>query len=68
MENVYNVNIDSNKAALIIISQVGDYRVQITVTLTSASMREEPDSDQAKGEWRKRGRETSVEGVPTYMC
>jgi len=49
VENVYNVNIDSNKAALVIISQVGDYRVQVTVTLTSASMRDEPDPDQAKG-------------------
>ena len=50
VENIYNVSANVSKAALIVIAQVDVYRVQVSVTLTSACMREEPTVDQAKGE------------------
>ncbi len=53
VENIYNVSANVDKAALVVISQVSDYRVQATVTLTSASMREEPTAEQGKGEEKK---------------
>lgn len=49
--NIYNVSPEINKAAFIIVSQVGDYRVQVTVTMTSTLMRDEPTPEQAKSEF-----------------
>lgn len=49
-KNVYNVTPDLSKAAFLIISQVGDFCVQVSVTLTSTDMREEPTKEQATGE------------------
>ena len=48
-ENVYNLTPEPQKAAFIVISQVEDYRVQVSITLTSTLMREEPSSEQAAG-------------------
>lgn len=48
-ENVYNLTPEPQKAAFIVISQVEDYRVQVTITLTSTLMREEPTPEQAAG-------------------
>ena len=47
---VYNVNLEPQRAALIIISQVGEHRVQVTLTLTSTVMRETPPPEQRAGE------------------
>lgn len=38
---MYNVTPDPSKASLLVISQVGDHRIQVTVTLTSKAVREE---------------------------
>ena len=38
---MYNVTPDPSKASILVISQVGDHRIQVTVTLTSKAMREE---------------------------
>ena len=48
-ENVYNLTPEPQKGAFIVISQVEDYRVQVTITLTSTLMREEPSPEQAAG-------------------
>ena len=37
-----------DKSRMIIITQVGDYRVQLTVTLTSTKMRDEPSEEEAR--------------------
>ena len=46
---MYNLTPEPQKSALIVISQVGDYRVQVTITLTSTQMRDEPTPEQAAG-------------------
>ena len=50
VENIYNVTPKMGKSAFVIIAQVESYRIQVTVTLTSSAMREEPTPEQAKGE------------------
>ena len=55
IKNIYNVTPKFEKSAFIIISQVDDYCIQVTVTMTSTSMREEPTPEQAKGELRGDG-------------
>lgn len=50
-ENIYNVTPDLSKASIFIISQVGEHRIQVTVTLTSKAMREDPaTSEGGEGE------------------
>lgn len=39
------------KAVFTIITQVEEYCIQVSVTLTSTTMREEPSPEQAKSEW-----------------
>ncbi len=48
-ENIYNITPDTAKGSFTIISQVGAYCVQVSVTMTSASTREDPTPEQAKG-------------------
>ena len=48
---MYNVTPDEHKSALAVISQVGDYCIQITVTLTSVLMRETPSAEELLGKW-----------------
>ena len=53
--NIYNVTPNVEKAAFTIISQVEEYCINVSLTLTSTMMREEPSPEQAKGEefgWR----------------
>lgn len=47
---MYNVTPDQSKAAFLVISQVGEYCIRVTLTLTSIAMREEPTPQQAKSE------------------
>ncbi len=59
IENIYNVTPNVDKAAFIIVAQVEEYRIDVSLTLTSTMMREEPSPEQAKGEegsWRRDGR------------
>jgi hypothetical protein len=46
---VYNVTPDVDKAGFLVISQVGEYCIRVSLTLTSTSMREEPTAQQAEG-------------------
>ena len=48
--NIYNVTPNAAKAVFTVISQVGDYCINVSLTLTSTMMREEPSPEQAKGE------------------
>ena len=48
-ENIYNITPLPDKAALTIISQVGDYRIIVSVTFTSTLMRQEPSALQMQG-------------------
>lgn len=48
-ELVYNVNQDVGRAAILVISQVEEHRVQVTLTLTSTEMRETPSPEQSHG-------------------
>lgn len=50
-ELVYNVNQDTSRAAILVISQVEDHRVQVTLTLTSTEMRDTPAPEQIQGVW-----------------
>jgi zinc finger RNA-binding protein len=47
---VYNVSEDVGRAAILVISQVEDHRVQATLTLTSTEMRDPPSSDQSQAD------------------
>lgn len=47
---VYNLTQEPGRAAVLIISQVGEHRVQVTVTLTSTEMREPPLPEQSDSE------------------
>lgn len=49
LENIYNITPDPGRSTFIVISQVGDYCIQVSITLTSSSMRDEPTPEQAKG-------------------
>ena len=42
-EVVYNVSQEESQAAILVISQVAEHRVQVTLTLTSTEMRETPE-------------------------
>lgn len=46
---MYNVSEDAGKAAILVISQVEDHRVQVTLTLTSTDMRNLPSPEEAEG-------------------
>ena len=46
---VYNVSEDLGRAAILVISQVEEHRVQVTLTVTSTDMRETPTPEQAQG-------------------
>lgn len=53
-ENIYNVTPDPSKASIFIISQVGEHRIQVTVTLTSKAMRDEEHvAEETGGEGEK---------------
>lgn len=47
---VYNVTPQPSKAAVLVISQIGDHAVTLTLTLTSTLMREDPTPEQLAGE------------------
>jgi hypothetical protein len=72
-ENVYNVTPDPSKASLFVISQVGDHRIQVTVTLTSKIMREEePVAEGMGGEGENAAapvnQGTTSELIRTMIC
>ena len=46
---VYNVSEEVGRAAILVISQVEEHRVQVTLTLTSTEMRELPSPEQSQG-------------------
>lgn len=48
-ELVYNVSQDVSRAAILVISQVEEHRVQVTLTLTSTEMRETLSPEQIQG-------------------
>jgi hypothetical protein len=48
-EVVYNVSQEVGSAAILVISQVEDHRVQVTLTLTSTEMRDKPSPEQILG-------------------
>lgn len=50
LENIYNVTPDASKAVFVIISQVDEHRIKVSLTLTSTAMREEPSVEQAESE------------------
>lgn len=50
IKNVYNVTPDQSKSAFLVISQVGEYCIQVSLTLTSTAMRDEPTAQQAESE------------------
>ena len=49
IKNIYNVTPDCTKAIFFIVAQAEEFRVSVSVTLTSTTMREEPTPEQAKG-------------------
>jgi zinc finger RNA-binding protein len=49
-ELVYNVSEDVGRAAILVISQVEEHRVQVTLTLTSTEMRATPPSEQMQAD------------------
>ena len=68
-ENVYNVTPDPSKASLFIISQVGDHRIQVTVTLTSKAMREEePVAEGTGGDGEKAAAPVNQGTTSEYIC
>ena len=46
---MYNVSEDVGRAAILVISQVEEHRVQVTLTLTSTEMRDMPTPEQTQG-------------------
>ena len=48
-EVVYNVSEEVGRAAILVISQVEEHRVQVTLTLTSTEMRGTPSPEQTQG-------------------
>ena len=48
-EVVYNVSQEESQAAILVISQVAEHRVQVTLTLTSTEMRETPPPELSHG-------------------
>ena len=47
---VYNMTPQLARAAVLVISQIGDYAVTLTLTFTSTLMRDEPSPEQLEGE------------------
>ena len=48
--HTYNVTPNMDKSAFTVISQVEEFCITVSLTLTSTMMREEPSPEQAKGE------------------